>query len=178
MIKLMSLKQAVSADLSRIYPTTTLFAAVKAMVYSAPFSAAFLYRLSNTVHRKNKVLATIVARINITVNGIDIDPRAQIEDGVLFQHPTGVVIGGGVKIGAYSTLMAGVTLGRKHLGFDDIDGYPTLGAYVTVGANSTILGPIDIANQTTVGANSVVLHNTQSRSIWAGNPARLIRSTD
>lgn len=167
-----------SADLSRIYQTTSTFSALKATFISAPFSAALLYRLSSVVFARNRIIAQLIARVNLAINGIDIDPRATIDDGVLFQHPGGVVIGGGVHIGSYCTLMGGVTIGRKTLGYDDFNGYPKLGACVTVGANATILGPISIGNQTTIGASAVAIKDTPDRSIWAGNPARLIRSTN
>ncbi|MEW1931896.1 hypothetical protein AB0362_06900 [Rhodococcus sp. NPDC079359] len=173
----MSLKRQVSADLSRIYQTTSAVSALKALALSTAFNAAFLYRLSHAVFPKNRPIALLIARLNIALNGIDIDPRASIDDGILFQHPTGVVIGGGVEIGAYCTLMGGITIGRKKIGFDSHEGYPTIGAGVVVGANASILGEIKVGNESTIGASSVLLASTEDGSVWAGNPARIIRAT-
>lgn len=172
----MGIKQAVSADLSRIYQTVSISNVLKALIVSPQFTSALLYRISHLLLHRSRFLSNIVARINLTLHGIDIDPRAQIDDGILFQHPGGVVIGGGSTLGGYCTLMGGVTIGRKNLGNEGLNGYPRIGACVTFGASSTVLGPIDVADQTSIGANSLLISNTTKGSVWAGNPARSLSS--
>lgn len=48
--------------------------------------------------------------------------------------------------------------------------------HVWVGKNSTILKGIEIGNDSIIGMNSTVTHNIPSCSIYAGNPAKLIKN--
>jgi acetyltransferase-like isoleucine patch superfamily enzyme len=50
-----------------------------------------------------------------------------------------------------------------------------IGNHVSIGSNATIL-PVSIADKTVIGAGSVVTKNIVMAGIYAGNPARLIRS--
>jgi len=50
-----------------------------------------------------------------------------------------------------------------------------IGNQVSIGSNATIL-PVSIADRTVIGAGSVVTKNIAKAGIYAGNPARLIRS--
>jgi len=51
----------------------------------------------------------------------------------------------------------------------------TIGDYVSIGTNATIL-PVNITDHVVVGAGSVVTHDINEPGIYAGNPARKIRS--
>jgi acetyltransferase-like isoleucine patch superfamily enzyme len=50
-----------------------------------------------------------------------------------------------------------------------------LGAHVSVGTNATIL-PVTICDHVVIGAGSVVTRDISVPGIYAGNPARLLRS--
>ena len=50
-----------------------------------------------------------------------------------------------------------------------------IGNRVSIGSNATIL-PVSIADGTVIGAGSVVTRNITKPGVYAGNPARLIRS--
>ena len=50
-----------------------------------------------------------------------------------------------------------------------------IGDHVSIGTNSTIL-PVKICNNVVIGAGSVVTRNIEEPGIFAGNPARKIRS--
>lgn len=54
----------------------------------------------------------------------------------------------------------------------------TLSKGCSVGANSTILGGVTIGEFAMIGAGSVVLQDVPPREVWAGNPAKFIRSVD
>lgn len=49
-----------------------------------------------------------------------------------------------------------------------------IGDNVSIGSNATIL-PVNICNDTVIGAGSVVTKNITESGIYAGNPARLLR---
>ena len=50
-----------------------------------------------------------------------------------------------------------------------------IGSRVSIGSNATIL-PVNIADGTVIGAGSVVTRDVLVPGVYAGNPARLIRS--
>jgi UDP-2-acetamido-3-amino-2,3-dideoxy-glucuronate N-acetyltransferase len=45
----------------------------------------------------------------------------------------------------------------------------------SIGANATILGGIEIGENSLIGAGSVVTKSIPSNEIWAGNPARFVK---
>jgi acetyltransferase-like isoleucine patch superfamily enzyme len=50
-----------------------------------------------------------------------------------------------------------------------------IGNYVSIGSNSTIL-PVTICNNVVIGAGAVVTKNISTPGIYAGNPAKLIKT--
>lgn len=94
-----------------------------------------------------------------------ISPMAEIGKNVHFPHPTGIVIGEGVKIGDNCTIYQNVTIGRKN---KDIAEYPIIGSNVIVYSNSTIIGNITIGNNSVIGCNSVVLKSVNNNSKCVG----------
>jgi acetyltransferase-like isoleucine patch superfamily enzyme len=51
----------------------------------------------------------------------------------------------------------------------------TIGNYVSIGSNATIL-PVEICDHVVIGAGSVVTKNISAPGIYIGNPAKLVRS--
>ena len=52
----------------------------------------------------------------------------------------------------------------------------TVGSGAWIGFGATVLSGVKIGPQTTVGANSLLIHNAEDHSVYAGSPARKIRS--
>jgi acetyltransferase-like isoleucine patch superfamily enzyme len=52
-----------------------------------------------------------------------------------------------------------------------------IGNNVSIGSNATIL-PINICDGVVIGAGSVVTKNITTKGVYAGNPARLLRTLD
>ena len=121
----------------------------------------------------------ILVRLN-RVPGVEIDPRARIDCGLVLRHPHDIVIGAGSKIGKCVTIFNGVTIGAKTLRELDEDKdiqtrYPIIEDNVTIFTGAKIIGPILIGENSMVGANSVVMESFPANSIIAGIPARLIK---
>ena len=51
----------------------------------------------------------------------------------------------------------------------------SIGNHVSIGSNATIL-PVTICDKAVIGAGAVVTKNILKPGIYAGNPARLLRS--
>lgn len=92
----------------------------------------------------------------------------KIGEGVLIAHPYATIINA-ERIGDYFSCIHGTTIGAKP------NGRPVLGDHVTLGANVTIIGPVHIGNNVTVGAGSVVVKDVPDNAVVAGNPARVIK---
>lgn len=102
-----------------------------------------------------------------------ISPKADIAPNTVFPHPTGIVIGEGVKIDSGCTIYQQVTLGKKD------DGYPTLGAGCTLYAGSSVLGEITLAEGITVGASALVMKDCAiPGAVLVGSPARVLPSSN
>lgn len=69
-----------------------------------------------------------------------------------------------------------MTIGGN-LGKKNADGrmFPILGDNVTVGGGARLLGPVDIGDNCTIGANSVVVSDVPADCVVTGVPARIIR---
>ncbi|MFA5139634.1 MAG: acyltransferase [Elusimicrobiota bacterium] len=53
-----------------------------------------------------------------------------------------------------------------------------IGSHVSIGTNATILGGISVGDRALIGAGSVVTKDVPAGEIWAGVPARRLRSRD
>ena len=53
-------------------------------------------------------------------------------------------------------------------------GRPVIGDNVSLGANVTIIGPVHIGNNVTVGAGSLVVKDIPDNCVVGGNPARIL----
>jgi len=124
----------------------------------APFSVLyrFLYRLARNRY------------------GIEIPYSAKIGTGVIIEHQHGIVIHGSAIIGNGTIIRQGVTIGNRYLS-SPYDA-PIIGDHVNIGVGSAILGKIRIGNNSSIGANSVVLHDVPRNVSVAGSPAKIIPS--
>lgn len=135
--------------------------------------AIWMQRATHALWKRGFVLsARLLSHIARGLTGVEIHPGAEIGRRFFIDHGTGVVIGETAEIGDDVLLYQGCTLGGDTL--KDEKRHPTLGDGVTVGANTTLLGPITIGENSNVGAGSVVLDSVPSNCTVVGNPAELV----
>ncbi len=104
--------------------------------------------------------------------GIFIGKHTEIDAGLQLPHPNGIIIGDYVKIGGNCTIYQQVTIGVAGLDNISAKSYPNIGDNCILFSGAKILGDIKLSNNTVVGANSVLLMNTEKNSIYAGIPAK------
>jgi len=133
-------------------------------LFNRGLHSLILYRIGRLfLSLKLGFFSLICARISQIFYGIDIDPKAQIQGGIIIYHGNGIVIGKGVSIGRGTKIYHQVTLGIKGSGKQD--GFPKIGADCILGAGAIILGPIKIGDRTIIGANTVVSQDVEMDSI-------------
>jgi len=121
--------------------------------------------------------AALFRQFNRVWTSCDISPKAQIHSSCEFPHPLCIVIGDGVVIQEGVKIWQGVTLGATGKEGSQAN-YPTIESGVKLFANSTVLGPVLVGNNSMVGASSLVLTDVAANSTVAGTPARVISSED
>jgi serine O-acetyltransferase len=129
------------------------------IIFSYPgLQAIYVYRLAHRLHELGvPLLPRIMTEWAHVVTGIDIHPAAEIGEGFVVDHGTGVVIGETVRIGKYVRVYQGVTLGALSLPkgcgdrFRGVKRHPTIEDEVIIYAGATILG-----GDTVIGARSVI----------------------
>lgn len=120
------------------------------------FYATFVYRLAHVLYElKVPMIPRILSEYAHGRTGIDINPGARIGKYFFIDHGTGIVIGETTEIGDHVKLYQGVTLGalstRKGQALRGVKRHPTLGDYVTVYSNASILG-----GETEIGSGAVI----------------------
>jgi serine O-acetyltransferase len=149
-------------------------AAMVAWITSPGFVAITWWRVAKRLRasgRPGRALSWIILRRCLMNRGCYISLLAEIGPGLNLPHPTGIVVGDGVRIGRSSTIYQNVTLGRHSA---NRPGYPVIGDGTTVYAGAVIIGAIVIGEDAVVAANSVVNRDVAPGAVAVGAPARTV----
>ncbi|WP_298488567.1 hypothetical protein [uncultured Maribacter sp.] len=139
-----------------------------------------LFRVSQ-FFTKNLILKIIGLPIRVFykffvewVLGIEIPDTTCVGEGFKVLHGQGLVVNNNALIGKYVTLRHNTTIGNSKSGGKS----PVIGDNVVVGANTVIIGEINIGENSIVGAGSVVIKDVPPNSIVVGNPARVVKKNN
>ncbi|EFE10295.1 colanic acid biosynthesis acetyltransferase WcaB [Citrobacter youngae ATCC 29220] len=138
------------------------------------------YRIAHfcSVWRKKNILNNLWAvpvlvlyrLITECLFGYEIQAAASIGRRFTIHHGYGVVINKNVVAGDDLTLRHGVTIGN--LGDKDLS-CPVIGNGVELGANVVLLGDVEIGDNVTIGAGSVVVDSVPDNALVVGEKARV-----
>ncbi|NHR04585.1 serine O-acetyltransferase [Chromobacterium haemolyticum] len=143
------------------------------LLYFKGFHAIQCQRITHWLWREErKTLALFLQNRISEVTGADIHPAARIGQGVMLDHGTGVVVGETAVIGDNVSMLQGVTLGGT--GKEHGDRHPKIADGVLIGANTSILGNIQVGACAKIGAGSVVLEDVPAHTTVVGVPARVV----
>ncbi len=122
-----------------------------------------------------QLLARLLSQLVRWLTGVEIHPGATIGERVVIDHGMGVVIGETAVVGDDVHMYHGVTLG----GADQrpVKRHPTVGDNVTIGADATLLGDIEIGDDAKVGAGAVVTTDVEPGATMVGVPAERVDRT-
>ncbi|MCE5172628.1 serine O-acetyltransferase [Paenibacillus profundus] len=129
--------------------------------------AHWLYR-----HRWFTV-ARIISQASRFVTGIEIHPGARIGNRLFIDHGMGVVIGETCEIGDDVVIYQGVTLGGT--GKEKGKRHPTIGNNVVISSGAKVLGSFKVGDNSSIGANSVVLREVPPNCTVVGIPGRIVK---
>lgn len=122
--------------------------------------------------RINKFRAFIIRKRLITKYGVHVYPTIKIGLGLYIPHPSSIIITGHCAIGDNFTILQNCTVGIKHIENEEGPA-PNIGNNVKMCASSMIIGGIVVADNVTIGANSMLLNDAVAPGMYLGSPAKL-----
>lgn len=154
---------------------------VEVFLTSPGVHALFWHRIAHWLWRWEWfLLARLVSNFSRSLTGIEIHPGAVIGRRVVMDHGMGIVIGETAIIGDDCLIYHGVTLGGKTAtSREHASGrrHPILGNRVSVGTGASILGPVTVGDDATIGAHAVVLDDVPAAALALGIPAKVKKPT-
>jgi serine O-acetyltransferase len=148
-------------------PSSPWLGILLAILANPGFRSVFIYRIQQSVQNlrlgyASRILAYLVSSLNHIITGAEFVPGCEFGVGLVIRHPTGIVVGEGVRVGPNCTLQHGVTFGLKNivpLEVSEAQQYPRVEGNCTFGTHSVVIGAISIGSNVTVGANSTILRS-------------------
>ena len=156
--------QKISADGRRLIPCDVPGPKRLGLLLLNPgFRCLTLQRIQEALNESGFLLTEqLILNVNHFLNGAEFRPGSRIGPGAIVRHPTGIVIGSGVRTGANCIFLQGVTIGERFVD-ERSDGLsPAIGSNVIFGANAVVIGNITIGDNVTVRALSLVEHDIES----------------
>lgn len=139
---------------------------LESFIFKSGFQAVLLYRIAHFFYKNGCIFpAWFITRINQFLTSAEIEFNAEVGEGLLIAHPSGIVIGRGSVIGNNCILYQGVTLGTKTL--SDIK-YPEIGDNVIIFSGAKVLGDIYVGNSCIIGTGTIVTKDVKDNRIVIG----------
>lgn len=146
--------------------------------------AVFYYRLERALFLKDPKhpMLPYLASLMRMKTGIELYYSTEIGPGINIKHGAGIVVGPRCKIGSNFLIRQGVTIGHNGevpgVVDDELDSQEALttGNNVYVFSGAKIIGDLRIGDNVIIGANAVLTSDAESNSVYAGVPARKIKS--
>ncbi|MEC2306271.1 MULTISPECIES: serine acetyltransferase [Heyndrickxia] len=143
--------------------------------YLAPPTNA-VYLIRKYQFCKSKILSILYRKKLVTKYGIFISKSTKIGKGLKLPHPNGIIFGEHTIIGENCTIYQQVTFGSSRQGEAKLGFQPVVHDNCIFYAGCKIIGGIKIYSNTRVGANAVLLGDTEkSGGSYVGIPARKVK---
>jgi serine acetyltransferase len=131
-----------------------------------------------------RALSVVLDRLLLVVYGIDLMSASIDVRALSISHPGGILLGGnGIVSRGRVAVMAGVKfVGRSPDDPEYLRRHAErrvfiFGDNVVIGANSVVIGPVDICDNVVVGAMSLVNRSITEPGVYVGVPVRKVKDT-
>ena len=146
-------------------------------IISLNFIATAIFRISHYLFCKKMIfISKLFYALNVILFGCDISPMSDIGAGFVILHLNGIAIHG--KIGKNALFYGANAIGGR--GGDSASGYiggPIIGDNFIAYRNANVLAAVEIGDNVTVGAMSLVLKAIPSNKVVVGIPVHVIKDT-
>lgn len=147
---------------------------IKLFLFNPMFRYMVIYRINQNLTKWNPFF--LIFRIwhkNLSQKySIQIPLRTKIGGGLRLGHFSGIVVNQKARIGDSCTIAHGVTIGWVSRG--KLKGCPKIGNRVYIGANSVVIGNIEIGDDVLIAPLTYVNMNIPSKAVVSGNPCKII----
>jgi serine O-acetyltransferase len=152
---------------------------INQVIYNNRFRLILNYRVGNYLI-KSKILklhlfADYLKYKQLKKYNCQIGYYATIGKNLQLPHPLGIVIGQGVVIADDVAIFQNVTIGT-HGKSNAEQEYPRIEEGVIIYSGSVIVGGVTIGANSIIGANSFVNKDILPNSVYAGQPAKIIKN--
>lgn len=106
--------------------------------------------------------------------GCCIYSNATVGRGFSIVHPVGIVIGK-AEIGENFTIYQNCTVGVRRENDESKGLTPKIGNNVKLCSNSLIIGNVTIADDVTIGAQSLVINSIDEAGVYVGSPVKKVK---
>lgn len=162
------MNQYVKSDLYRYYGRCDMLTFCKGYLRNRAFRFQYAYRLCNDARFFIRIYGRILWHINRTKKVIQIPLNTKIGYGLYIGHAGPVVINSTAIIGDNCNLSQFVTIGSN-------DGKAAvIGDNVYIGPSVCIIEHVNIGNNVTIGAGSIVTKDIPENATVVGNYAKVI----
>ena len=167
--------QNVKSDLYRYTTKVSNYLFIKNLVLNPGFKYMYFHRKYNYSKDKQAKFAMIIYKLFLQRYKIkylfEISSEARIGRGFYIGHLGPIIINPNAIIGENVNISSGVTIGQQNRGSKK--GAPKIGNSVFIGANSIIVGNVEIGDNVLIAPGSYVNFDVPSNSIVVGNPAKV-----
>ena len=167
-------KQDVSALMSDVYRymgSVGFASLVRCFIFSHGFRVTMFMRKAQSSRTFRWLYKRIFAHFR-TRYGIQTAWYLDVGKGFYIGHFGSIIINGETVLGDNCTVNQGVTIGMESRG--KRKGTPRIGNRVWIGANSVVVGKIEIGNNVLIAPLSFVNFDVPDNCIVVGNPAKII----
>ena len=142
------------------------------VLFTPGFQYSYLLRhAQNASCRLTCIFWQILLRLAMYQYGIQIPYQTKIGEGLKFAHWGAIVVNPDAVIGRNFSIAQGCLVGNaqgKHAGV------PSIGDNVLMGANSIIVGGVNVGNNVHIAPGAFVNFDVPENSIVIGNPGKII----
>ena len=165
------LKEIVNSDLYRLGGNLSKRSLFTNLILNPAFKFLYIHRKCNFYRNKNKFKYLFyrvrLYRLNLKY-GFEISNEAKIGAGFMIGHRGAIVINPNSILGKNVNVTTGVLIGQQNRGSKK--GSPIIGNNVWIGANSSIVGKVNIGNNVLIAPGSFINFDVPDNSIVVGNP--------